>query len=256
MTRNPTISIIIPTHNRESLIPFSIDSVLRQTCTDWELLIVDDASTDGTARVVEKYLADPRIRYIRQAENQGISRTRNHGLQEARGTYVAMLDSDDIWIDQEKLAKQIAAFDANPKLGIVGTWMTAIDETGKTLQNISFAEKDADIRKNFLYKNHIMQSSVLFLKQAAVDAGGYDETLATMEDHDLWLNIATKYEVETLPSYALGYRIHPQSITKNRRAQIARDELFVIRRWRNSYPGFVHGTIKGYIRLLLAYFGR
>jgi glycosyltransferase involved in cell wall biosynthesis len=255
----PLITIIIPTFNRADFIGQSIESVLAQTYEKWEMIVIDDASTDSTESLMKTYVEkDNRIRYIKNPINLGISKSRNIGLHSARATYIAMLDSDDVWLDPEKLAKQIGAFKKNSghtkPLGIVGTWVTQIDEGGKTLRNISFAENDAGIRQSFLYVNHIAQSSVLFLKQAALDAGGYDETLATMEDHDLWLNIGMKYEVETLPIYATGYRIHSQSITKKRRERVALDEMSVIRRWKNSYPGATHGLIKGYLRLLRAYF--
>jgi glycosyltransferase involved in cell wall biosynthesis len=249
----PEITIIIPTYNRADFLGQAVDSVLAQTYKNWELLIIDDASTDSTGSIVAAYAQkDSRIRSIKNETNLGISKTRNRGLHEARGTYIAMLDSDDIWLDPEKLAKQIAAFEKNPKLAIVGTWITQIDETGKTLRNIEFALSDADIRRTFVYYNSIVQSSVLFLKQAALDAGGYDETLATMEDTDLWLNIGTKYEIETLPICATGYRVHKNSITKNRRKQVARDQMTVFRRWKNSYPGAGIGLIKNYLRLLRA----
>ncbi len=253
----PLITIIIPTYNRADFIGEAIESVCMQTYANWELIIVDDASTDLTETLVKKYIAkDRRIHYLKNSANLGISKTRNRGLREARGEYVAMLDSDDLWLDPEKLEKQITAFGENPKLGIIGTWITFIyktpNETKK--QNASFAIHDAEIRRSFLYKNHIAQSSVLFLKKAALVAGGYDENLATMEDHDLWLNIGTRYEVETLPIYATGYRIHENSVTKSRSKQVALDELSVISRWKKSYPGFARGMIKGYLRLLKAYF--
>jgi len=264
----PLITIIIPTYNRADLIGEAIGSVLVQTYSNWELLVIDDASTDETETVVADYIKKDsdgtnRISYIKNVANLGISKTRNRGLREARGEYIAMLDSDDVWLDREKLAKQIEAFQKNPStgakpLGIVGTWITFIDESGKPVkngkQNASFAQSDADIRRTFLYKNHIMQSSVLFLKKAALDAGGYDETMATMEDHDLWLNIGTRYAIETLPIYATGYRIHAGSVSKSRRLRVACDEMTVIRRWKKSYPGFIRGMMKGYVRLLRAYF--
>ena len=253
--KDPLITIIIPTYNRAGLIGFAIESVLAQTYSNWELLVIDDASTDGTETVVKKYAEkDVRIRYIKNSTNLGILKTRNRGLHESSGEYIAMLDSDDTWIDHEKLARQIEVFQKNPKLGIVGTWITFINTAGKPIKNISFAQTDDKIRTFFLYYNPITQSSVLFLKQAAIEAGGYDETLVTMEDHDLWLNIGTKYEIGILPIYATGYRIHSGSITKSRRKQVATDQMFIFRRWKGSYPGIFIGTIKGYLRLLRAIF--
>lgn len=273
---NPEITIIIPTYNRAGLISQAIDSVLVQTYKNWELIVVDDASTDTTEKIVKKYIDQDsatgknRIRYIKNETNLGISKTRNHGLREARGKYIAMLDSDDVWLDPEKLAKQVAAFaefekqasDENhddekpskPKpLGIVGTWVVFIDENNKPIKKISFAVTDAKIRRSFLYYNPVVQSSVLFLKQAALDAGGYDENMATMEDHDLWLHIGTRYDVAILPMYATGYRVHSGSITKNRRERVAADQMTVFRRWKNFYPGKTVGFVKSYLRLIRAW---
>ena len=267
--KNPEITIIIPTYNRAGLIGQAIESILWRKASK-----IGSLSSSTTLHYTmrpkksSKKIAsnDPggRIRFLKNETNLGISKTRNRGLREARGTYIAMLDSDDIWLDPEKLAKQAAAFktDAAEKTGrpqkppysIVGTWITLIDESGKAVRNVSFATADSEIRKSFLYKNHIMQSSILFLKKAALEAGGYDEKMVTMEDHDLWLRIGTKYEVMTLPIYATGYRIHAGSISKNRKKQVALDEMLIMRRWKNSYPGFIPAFIRAYLLLLRAYF--
>lgn len=98
-----------------------------------------------------------------------------------------------------------------------------------------------------------MQSSVLFLKKATQEIGGYDEGLATMEDHDLWLKIGKQYSFMTLPTHDLGYRVHVGGITRRKRRRVALDELAVIMRHRAVYPGFVTGMVKGVARLLLSF---
>ena len=115
----PTVSVIIPTYNRESLLPRALDSVVAQTFNDWEIVLVDDGSTDGTARVASRYadrLAD-RFLYLRQ-ENQGSSSARNYGIDASRGRFVAFLDSDDEFLPT-KLRRQIELFDRRPELGFV-----------------------------------------------------------------------------------------------------------------------------------------
>ncbi len=264
--QNPLVSIIIPAHNSARWISATLDSVLRQTYTNWELIVIDDASTDDTGAIVTRSTAQAAssgknidIRLIRNETNLGISKSRNLGLHEARGTLIAMLDSDDIWLDEHKLARQVAAFasaastSTSRPLGIVGTWMTTIDEHSAPMQNLQFAQDDASIRQAILYKNQIMQSSVLFLKKAAQEIGGYDESLNTMEDHDLWLKIGKQYSFMTLPTYALGYRVHVGGITRRKRRRVALDELAVIMRHRAVYPGFVTGMVKGVARLLLSF---
>lgn len=277
----PLVSIIIPAYNSARWISAAIESVLCQSYPHWELIIIDDASSDETANIASQYAEreyakkggsstiseNEKIRLLQNPANLGISKTRNLGLHEARGTLIAMLDSDDIWLDEHKLEKQVEAFEkativtsvgtknATPRpLGIVGTWMTTIDENSTPIRQLRFAEDDASIRSTILYKNHIMQSSVLFLKEAALDAGGYDENLRTMEDHDLWLKIGETYSFAVLPIYALGYRIHSGGITHRKRRNVALSELRVIWRHRHSYPGAAKGVLKGLARLVLSIF--
>ncbi len=103
---NPLVSILTPTYNRAGYIAEAIESVLAQTFTDWELIVIDDASADNTEQIVRSYAAkNPKISYLRQAINVGIARNRNTGLEKARGNYVAVLDSDDVWTDPHKLQK-------------------------------------------------------------------------------------------------------------------------------------------------------
>lgn len=249
---NIQVTIIIPTYNRAALLPKTINSVLNQTYNDFELLILDDASTDDTKEIIAPFLKDKRIRFITHHQNIGIAANRNYGITHARGAYIAMLDSDDVWLDQNKLAEQVKFLDKNPACAIIGTWMIQINEQDQILRKIKFVEEDNGIRRSLLYRNHIAQSSVLFRKDAALEAGGYDETLVTMEDHDLWLKIGAKHKLAVLPIYALGYRVHQNKITKSRRQRVALDELAVIWRHGNKYPGLFIGIVKGIARLIRA----
>lgn len=252
---SPTLSIVMPTHNRAGYISIAIESVLQQTYQDWELLIVDDGSTDDTKSVVEPFLKrDARIRYIHQDQNKGIAFTRNNGVAQARGRYIAMLDSDDAWASPDKLARQIAVLNADPELGIIGTWLEIIDEKGvHTGQQLSYAQDDAGIRSKEIYKNAFAQSSVIFRKEAFEKAGGYDGRFVVTDDHDLWLKIGRSYRFATLPSYDLLYRKHSGNITRTRRITAAHEELEILRRHRAYYPGFYVGLLKGIARLALAF---
>lgn len=254
-TADPAVSIVMPTHNRADYIGVAVDSVLGQTYTDWELVIVDDGSTDDTRAVVAQYLArDPRIRYVRQEENRGIALSRNHGVAVSRGRYIAMLDSDDAWASPEKLALQVAALDADPQLGLVGTWRVFINEQGaRTGARLSHPTDDAGIRVTQIHINAFAQSSVVFRKDAFERTGGYDPHFVVADDHDLWLRMGRTHRFATLPRYDLLYRKHPGNITQTRRVTAARESLEVLRRHRAHYPGFLFGSIKGALRLLLAF---
>jgi len=251
----PIVSIVMPTHNHANFIAEAIESVRMQTFDQWELLIVDDGSTDDTRAVVEPFLKeDARIRYIRQEENKGIAFTRNNGVAQSQGRHIAMLDSDDAWASSDKLALQVAALDADPKLGIIGTWLEIIDEKGvPTGAMLSYPQDDAGIRAKEIYRNAFAQSSVVFRKDAFTKAGGYDGRFVVTDDHDLWLKIGRSYRFATLPRYDLKYRRHSGNITRTRRITAAHEELEILRRHRAYYPGFYKGLIKGFARLALAF---
>jgi glycosyltransferase involved in cell wall biosynthesis len=250
---NIRVSIIIPTYNRAGLVDGAIRSVLDQSYADWELIVIDDASTDDTKQIIERYtLRDPRIRYIRQPKNLGISSTRNKGIAEAHGTYIAMLDSDDVWIDKEKLAKQIAFLETHPDYVLVGTWIQTIDTKGSVLKDVRFSTDDHDIRRHILSHNQFAQSSVLFRKNAIGD--GYDPALVVNEDYDLWLTIGTKGKFANISEYMTGYRVHDSNIIRKKRLLAARLHLTIIAKYRHDYPGFFWAKIKGYVRIFLAYF--
>lgn len=255
----PTISIIIPTYNSATYIERTLRSVLAQTFIqsrqDWELLIIDDGSTDSTAEIIAPYILPgafkDNIRYIKNERNLGISKTRNRGLSEARGKYIAMIDSDDIWLDPKKLELQAGRLNQDDKLGLISTWMVTIDENDNKLGRIKFDTDDKNIRAKLLYKYQITQSSVMFRKQAAAEVGNYDESLATAEDYDLWLKIGVHYKFAILDSFALGYRVHQKSISKKRKVRIALDGLAVVMRHRKEYPRAFVGIAKGIIRLIV-----
>jgi glycosyltransferase involved in cell wall biosynthesis len=259
-TRNKKVSIIMPTYNRAREIGEAIQSILAQSYTDWELIIIDDASTDDTEAVVKNYILraeqasdHPRIRYIRQPKNSGISIARNRGLAEAHGTYIAMLDSDDIWLDSGKLTQQVAFLETHPDYALVGTWLKTMKAKGTIIGKVKFSTTDEKIRLHILRRNQFAQSSVLILKQAITDEGGYDNAYTVNEDYDLWLKIGRKYKFATIPEYMLGYRIHHGNIMRSQRVLAAQSHLEIIRKYHHDYPGYWRAKIKGRIRLLMSY---
>lgn len=252
----PLISIIIVTYNREKYITEAISSVQKQSYRNWELLVVDDASTDKTEDVVMDMAdKDSRIRYVRQKENVGIARNRNTGLAEAKGAYIAMLDSDDFWIDSEKLKVQLDFLEAHPDHALVGTWMTLIDADSAPAGSAKYEIHDADIRKEILLRNQFAQSSILCRTSAIRDAGGYDASVIVLEDYRLWLQIGLAHKFANIPEYMTGYRVHTGSITTGRRLLTADEHIRAIRKFKYGYPRYATALIKGYARMLLALIG-
>jgi glycosyltransferase involved in cell wall biosynthesis len=245
----PLVSVNIPTYNRGRYIKSAIDSVLAQSLTDWELIIVDDASTDGTDGIVRPYLIDPRIKYLANEQNQNISRSRNRALTESRGKYIAILDSDDLWTDPDKLAKQVAFLELHPDHAAVGTNADLIDPAGRTLGRTENPESDKAIRRLMLRQNPIIHSSVLYRKEAALTAGLYDPELNAIEDYDLWLRLGREAKLANLPDRLIGYRIHPGNTSVIDRLRLLRENINLIRRDRANYPNYLLALARRRIRL-------
>ena len=243
----------MPTFNRARYIGEAIKSVQNQTLRDWELIVIDDGSTDDTEKIVREIATtDPRISYFKNEKNLGIAKTRNRGVSLAKTDFIAMLDSDDRWALPDKLAKQISFFEQNKKLGIIGTNSTFIDEYGKLIgKRTHFPSDDGLIRKTELYRNILMQSCLVIRKAAIEQAGGYDHAFAVCDDHDLWLKIGRDWQFMILPSVDLSYRIHKGGITKAKRLKTAREELQLLFKFKNEYPGFFKGLIKCLVRFLV-----
>lgn len=194
----PLVTVVIPTFNRASIVGRAIRSVLGQTFTDWELLVVDDASTDDTERVVRSF-QDRRIRYIRHDRNRRVSAARNTGIRSAQGEFVSFLDDDDEWLP-EKLAMEVEVFrNSEPEVGLVYTGKTVFDEHGRVLQvrmpTLSGWVYDAMLDRHFIGS----PSRVTVRKQVLDRVAGFDETFTNCQDYDLWLRVAKVSMIAGVP---------------------------------------------------------
>ncbi|MFG6340242.1 MAG: glycosyltransferase [Lachnospiraceae bacterium] len=193
------VSIILPTYNRAHCIGRAVESVLDQTYSAWELLVIDDGSTDNTEERIAAYAAsDGRVRYCRQARNGGVSAARNEGIRQARYEYIAFQDSDDAW-RADKLEKQMRVFEESPEAGLVYCAMQGTRQDGSAVR-----VPDASIDRRLLHGNLyelLLQGNVIGAPAAVVrracmeQCGGFDETLSCLEDWELFLRIAEKYEI-------------------------------------------------------------
>jgi glycosyltransferase involved in cell wall biosynthesis len=204
----------MPVRNGAQFIGQAIDSVLSQTLADLELLIVDDASTDKTPRIIQSY-ADPRLRYLRNSRCAGVSAARNRALREARAPFVAFLDADDIAYPQ-RLELQIAYLNAHQEVALVGAHVDYIDAEGHLL----FSEKPgqrpgepAALRMELLRRACILPSSATGRTKVLLDCGGFPEQMRYAEDHDLWCRIAVGHDLAILPERLVAYRQHPNQAT-------------------------------------------
>lgn len=201
------VSVIIPTYNREKLISETVQSVLDQTFSDFELIIIDDGSTDGTEDVVNSFL-DDRIKYIYQT-NSGRSHARNHALNMARGRYITFLDSDDLYLP-DKLQLQVDFLDTHPEFGMVYASAYCMDEAGELLSDSYKATVSGQIYKDiaFYVPVTITLPTVMARREVFDKVGGFDEKMDRFEDTDMWRRIAKEFLVGAIPNFTCKLRTH------------------------------------------------
>ena len=185
----PLVSVIIPTFNRGYCLEESIRSVLEQSFIDFELVVVDDGSTDNTSELVRRF---PAVKLIRLEENRGVSFARNRGVVEAQGDWVGFLDSDDLW-EQGKLATQVKWIERHPDLQMVYTDEIWIRNGVRVNPMNKHRKYSGDIFRYCLPLCIVSPSSVLLRTKVLSEVGGFDESMPVCEDYDLWLRIAKRY---------------------------------------------------------------
>ncbi len=241
----PAISIIMPTYNRSVFLRRAVASVLRQSFSDWELIIIDDASTDDTPKVIAELAArEPRIVSLHNKKNfyPDISKTLNRGIAAAHGKYIARLDDDDYWTDGDKLKKQCNFLEQHPNYVIVGSGMVVVDEYEKEIYRFLKKETDEEIRKTALSANPFSHTTVMFRADTARAVGGYGDWRYA-EDWDLWLKMGTRGKFYNFPEYMAAYTSAGQNKSfVHLRAQ-SRMILDFITVHRKEYSGFWRGYL-------------
>jgi len=189
--KNPLVSVIIPTYNRGWILKETIDSVLVQDFTDFELIVVDDGSTDNTQDILSSYKED--IVVLRQ-DNKGVSSTRNRGIVSASGQFVAFLDSDDLWLPK-KLSIQVDFFNANPDALICQTEEKWLRNGIRVNPKKRHKKLSGSIFEPSLYLCLVSPSAVMIRRSLFEKTGMFDESLTACEDYDMWLRISCRYPV-------------------------------------------------------------
>jgi glycosyltransferase involved in cell wall biosynthesis len=197
------ISIVMAAKNYAKFLPQAVESAFAQTHADWELLIIDDGSTDATPRVVQQFLADPRVKYVR-SDFLGQSRAKNLGARLSRGEYIAYLDADDAW-EPTKLEKQLKLFD-RPEVGVVFSGRKLIDENGKITGEPPANYPKGKVLTNIFTQNFVCFSTVMLRREVFEFVGGFDPGIDLAIDYDLWLRVAKHYEFDYVPEPLVLYR--------------------------------------------------
>lgn len=194
----PVVSVVLPTFNRMYCVRRAIDSVLNQSFQDFELLVVDDGSTDNTVSVVPD---DPRINYIKK-ENGGVSSARNRGIAEARGKYIAFLDSDDEW-GADHLQNHVACMESHPEAGLTYNYVMVLDHNGHLCRKAS-VEITTPAVESILYtnKNSLMTPAIMVRRTVIDNVLPFDEAMDMCEDLDLWRRIAISHKLVAVPYYS------------------------------------------------------
>ena len=208
----PKISIVIPVYNGERYLREAIESVLSQTLTDWELILVNDCSEDGSLSIMESY-QDSRIRIINNISNQHLPRSLNNGFRVATGEYLTW-SSDDNRYGENALLHMAQKLDADQSCGLVYEDMYYIDENGQVVDSVS-SETD------MLYVYNVIGACFLYRREIMQTVGEYNPDMVLVEDYDYWIRIAKKYQICHLGEKDYFYRRHKKSLTETKRIQIA-----------------------------------
>ena len=232
--KNPTVSVIIPTYNRAHLIGRAIQSVLNQTYQDFEVIVVDDGSTDNTEEVIKEYQEqDRRIRYIRHEKNKGGSAARNTGIKLAKGKYIGLLDDDDEWLP-EKLEKQMRKFqNSSEKVGVIYSGFFYISEkSGKIVSEI-IPHLRGKVYANLLKGCILGSPTPLIKKRCFQKAGFFDETLPSCQDWDMWIRLSKYYDFDFVPDILAKHHVHGGQISADLNAKIVAREKLMEKYWVN-----------------------
>lgn len=206
---HPTVTVLMPVYNGVAFLREAIDSVLNQTFNDFEFLIIDDASTDGSVALIESY-TDPRIQLVRNEKNMGQVATLNKGLSLAKGKYIARLDQDDVCLPS-RFQKQVTLLNKRPEIAVVGTLIQGMNEQGQAIDIRGMAVDDrvAFIAYLLLGDCPLGHPSVLFRREVAIESGSYDTSFAPAEDYELWCRLASqRQEAFVISEPLLRHRVH------------------------------------------------
>lgn len=201
---SPKITVLMSTYNGEKYLCKSIDSILNQTFTDFEFLIIDDGSTDKTLEILQDY-NDSRIRIITNKKNIGLTGSLNEGLKIANGKHIARQDADDI-SHPERLEKQYYFLENNKEYGLVGSWTEVIDENNNHIQYWKQESEPELIFYILSFRNCLTHTSVMFDRKFVNEIKGYNEKYERSQDYELWYRISRKKKIYVIPEYLVKWR--------------------------------------------------
>lgn len=238
---NDLVSIVIATYNMGGYIESAIDSILKQSYQNFELIVVDDGSADDTEQRMSAYRDNAKIKYIKQ-ENQGQPKAKNRGLKETTGTYVAFCDADDLW-EPNKLELQVACFGKDPDIGVVYSDVSYIDGNGVPIEKDKpYVRYSGFVTEQLILKNFIPFGTALVKKKCFETHGCFDEALPMGIDWDLWLRFSLDYKFHYLNEETYIYRIWPGQMSSNYRGRY-KNAFLIMNKFITNHPGAIKKKI-------------
>lgn len=247
------VSVNCVVKNREDFIARAIESVLSQSFVDWELVVIDNESEDNTAAIIKDYaIKDKRIKYF-YSSLKNIGANRNLALNKSIGRYIAVIDSDDFWIDNNKLKKQLDYLENHKKCVLLGTNVINVDVNGQELAKQSLLLSDGQIRNSMTSKNSFIHSSVIYDKAAALSVEAYLES-SMGEDYELWLKLGLLGEMANLPNFSTAYRIHQGNEGYHKEYFVVRQAFRIVRKFFEKYPKGFKSRLIYWLRIIKIWF--
>src|SRR3989344_285670 len=207
----PLVSVIMPVYNSESFVKKSVSSVLNKTYRKFELIIVNDASTDKSLAIVKSF-QDPRVKIINNVKQVGVAAALNRGLHFAKGRLIARMDADDIAL-RNRFSVKVKFLRKYPDVVLIGTWVTIINEQGRKIKIKKLPEDSQKIKSHILRYNPFIHSTIMLRKSVLDSVGSYSERYNGAEDYDLFLKVVSTYKTANINKPLLQYRISKSAVT-------------------------------------------
>lgn len=210
---DPKITVLMPVYNGDKYLRESIDSILNQTFTNFEFIIIDDGSTDKSPEIIDFYAKkDSRIKFLSNLRNFGLIYTLNRGIQEAKTNYIARMDQDDVSLPY-RFEKQVQFLNQNPKISVLGTSIILFDENLNIIRKLILPSESFLIKWSLCFFSPLAHPTVMFRRSMLLEVGTYNMKFKHVEDYELWLRSSAKYDFHNLDEALLHYRLHTSNIS-------------------------------------------
>ncbi len=250
------VSVVTPAYNAEKYIGAAIDSILAQTFSEFEFIVIDDCSTDNTWQIIQSYAAkDPRIIAIKNEMNLGIAGNRNKGVGLAQGKYIVWQDADDISVPT-RIEKQYQFMEAHPEAGIIGGFLQFFDDEHECTGFRKYKADDLSLRKRIFRYSPVAQPASMIRKKCLEEVGEYNLAYPPAEDIDMSFRIGEKYQFANLQDVMIRYREHPNSATFTRLKKIEFSTLKIRRKYnkKGTYKMTFLDKIYNFLQFISVFF--